>query len=969
MTRLLLVTLALFPVLAHASPAPPNAPPGTIELRQGMVIGRVGTAGRSPVHTDAVEARIVAGRWAPPHAGETLTLPDGTQRAWEAITAGPDGAFTHRSLGGGYLYVPVELPRAQAMLLEASGHGMVYVNGEPRAGDPYGYGSVRLPVALRAGRNDLLFQGGRGGPLRARLVPVSAPAMLHTGDMTLPDLRVGEAMDAWGAVIVLNTTDKPLTALSLAVTGSGRLGGTSRLPAIPPLSSRKVGFRLRGPAPRAPRQVEATLRLLAGRSRVVVDTARVSLRVRRPAETYKRSFISKIDGSVQYYAVNPAASDGEKPPALVLSLHGASVEAIGQADAYSPKSWAHLVAPTNRRPYGFDWEDWGRLDALEVLRHARRSLGTDPARTYLTGHSMGGHGTWHLGVTYPDQFAAIGPSAGWISFWSYAGGRRFENPGAVEQLLTRAAAPSDTLTLSRNLAPRGVYILHGDADDNVPVTEARTMREHLSAFHRDLAWHEQPGAGHWWDSSPEPGAECVDWAPMFDHFARRRLPADREVRDVSFTTANPAVSARCHWATIEAQERALVPSSVSLRCDPLSRRFAGATTNVARLSLSVAHLAPGAPLAVELDGQTLAGIPWPSGEPRLWLERGGGRWKVATKPSAAVKGPHRAGPFKDAFRHRMLFLYGTRGTPEENRWAYTRARYDSEAWWYRGNGAVDVVADTDFQATSERHRSVILYGNADTNAAWRELFGESPVQVRRGAVRVGDREQRGEDLACLFLRPRPDSDTACVAAVSGTGPAGMRLTDRLPYFVSGVAFPDVTVIGPEMLVRGTEGIRGAGFFGNDWRVETGEFAWREAMDKNMDRTAIKRRSVILTLADLNEPRWLPALAEAGVNTLMLHAVRLPEDIERLITFRESPAGEQFLAECKARGIAVEYQMHTASWLVPRGLFATKPEIFRMDLRGRRTSDTNFCASSEEAWEVFAERARDLVTRLPSDTGR
>ena len=88
-------------------------------------------------------------------------------------------------------------------------------------------------------------------------------------------------------------------------------------------------------------------------------------------------------------------------PALVLTLHGAGVEAIGQARAYKPKDWAYIVAATNRRPYGFDWEDWGRLDALEVLAEAARLFATDPARTYLTGHSMGGHGAWQVGATVP----------------------------------------------------------------------------------------------------------------------------------------------------------------------------------------------------------------------------------------------------------------------------------------------------------------------------------------------------------------------------------------------------------------------------------------------------------------------------------------------------------------------------------------------------------------------------------------
>ena len=91
---------------------------------------------------------------------------------------------------------------------------------------------------------------------------------------------------------------------------------------------------------------------------------------------------------------------------------------------------------------------------------------------------MGGHGTWHLGVTFPDRFAAIAPSAGWISMWSYAGatpcrGCRIPSSSSC----SGPPSPSDTLALAQNLASLGVYILHGDADDNVPVDQARRMRQ------------------------------------------------------------------------------------------------------------------------------------------------------------------------------------------------------------------------------------------------------------------------------------------------------------------------------------------------------------------------------------------------------------------------------------------------------------------------------------------------------------
>ncbi len=159
--------------------------------------------------------------------------------------------------------------------------------------------------------------------------------------------------------------------------------------------------------------------------------------------------MSGIDRSVQYFGVVPmAAGDPARSvqtpgakPALVLTLHGAGVEGIGQARAYKPKDWAVIVAATNRRPYGFDWEDWGRLDALEVLGEARRLFGTDPARTYLTGHSMGGHGTWQIGATVPGPWAAIAPSAGWHSFSSYGGGAAFKDPSPVEKMLLRANDP------------------------------------------------------------------------------------------------------------------------------------------------------------------------------------------------------------------------------------------------------------------------------------------------------------------------------------------------------------------------------------------------------------------------------------------------------------------------------------------------------------------------------------------------
>ncbi len=803
-------------------PAAPAGAPREIVLTDCLVLPAVGRYGRSPVHLDPVEALLVSGRWKAPRAGETVTPPAGSPRGWRPASA-KGGALDHAALRGGYAFWSVKSDARRVMLLEASGHLIAHVNGEPRAGDPYQNGIVRLPVLLRAGDNELLFHCGRGS-LRAKLVEPDGPALLDARDATLPDYREGDTDSPFAALVVVNASEKVLAGFALRARLPGADPVTTPLGPLPPLSTRKAGFRLPPGGKAAGDTAPVEVELVAADGKPLA-AAKLAARVRRTGQSYKRTFVSGIDSSVQYFAVQPAApaaADG-RPPALVLTLHGASVEATGQADAYAPKPWCHIVAPTNRRPFGFDWEDWGRLDALEVLDLAREQLRTDPRRTYLTGHSMGGYGTWHLGVTFPDRFAAIAPSAGWVSFATYGGEKPPDRPTPAEDMLRRASSAGDTLALVRNCARGGVYVLHGEADDNVPVAQGRAMRKELGAFHPDFAYYERPGAGHWW------GSECVDWPPLFEFLRRHTLPRPEEVRRVDFVTASPGVSARCDWAEVGARAHAFRPSAVRLTLDPRRGAFAGTTENVTRLALDPSALPAGKSVHVELDGQAVGELPRPAGGGRLWLVRdGAGKWSAAAEPAAALKGPHRCGPFKEVFRNRVLFVYGTKGSAAENAWSYAKARFDAETFWYRGNGSVELRADADFDRAAERDRNVVLYGPAEGNAAWEPLLGGAPVRVRRGAVRVGDRAVKGDDLACLFVRPRPGSDRALVGAVTGTGPAGLRLTERLPYFVSGVGYPDCTVLGADTLTRGAAGVRVAGFFGNDWGVGSGEWVWQAA---------------------------------------------------------------------------------------------------------------------------------------------
>jgi poly(3-hydroxybutyrate) depolymerase len=825
---------------AGAEDAP--ALPAEIPLSEGLAIRGVSLTSRTLVRMDAIESLLVKGEFRWPAPGDEVALapgPDGKARAarWAAVQAGAQGAFAGEAFQGGYLAVRVESPVARVMMLEAAGHSMVYVNGQPRMGDPYSTGAVLVPVALRAGENTLVFASGRG-PIRGKLRGVQGSLVVLDVDATTPDVVRGRwDEELLGGVLVANASERWMR-VSVEVSWPDKaepVAGPRLL--MPPLSVRKMPVRI------VPRAVgasvkEVVLAVLAtgistdagGQIEAAGAPGRLSLRVREPGQTYKRTFISEIDGSVQYFAVVPRAGEGDgQKPAMVLSLHGASVEATSQADSYAPKPWGVIVCPTNRRPFGFDWEDWGRLDAMEVKRLAAEEFGTDPARTLLTGHSMGGHGTWQLGVLFPGEWAGIGPSAGWCSFETYGGRseRLLPRDDDRADMLRRAHATSETLALLRNVQGVGVSIVHGDADDNVPVSEARRMRDALAEFHGDVYYHEQPGAGHWWDDSPEPGAACVDFPAMMKRFERARTPDARAADQARFVTMDPSVFNRLGWAMVERAERAMVRAGVDLRVDQARNAIVGSAENVRTLVLDLAAPACAGVNSVELDGGGRVGV-----EPGkvVRLERVGGAWRQADSPPERP----RVFRFKSAWDRRFALVIPTGGDAQAREWALAKARFDSEQWWVRGNGACDIYTDRDWLALPDRARAgrnVILYGDARANGAWASLLDGSGLSVEPGRVRLGDRELVGENLAVLCVRD-PGGDGPVVGVVAGTGAVGRRLTERLPYFVSGVGVPGVVVLDDSMLSQGIAGVRAAGFSvpgslpAQGWAGEEWDLVWR-----------------------------------------------------------------------------------------------------------------------------------------------
>lgn len=765
-----------------------------------LVIEAPDERGRRPFEPSAVvAAHLLRPSSPPPRVGDVLVGERGVECAWRPVEPDSSG---HVPAAGAWAYGRLEHDADEVVLARLTNASRLWVNGERVTGDVYGMGFGPVPVRLREGTNHLFVGGVRGAGFELSFERPGHDLLLPAGDDTIPTLAAGAPIDAEASLLVVNASRFAREGVVVEVLGDERIApGYGALDdGLPPRGVAKVVVPIVGVGgAAAPSAGRVTVRLRCG------DVERtLSLDVVPPDGIAVHTFRSAIDGSLQPYAlVAPTDDVGEPGTGLVVTLHGAGVPARNQAAAYRAKPDLWLLAPTNRRPFGFDWQDWGRLDAYEALDHALARTGADPARISLTGHSMGGHGVWHLAVNDADGFAAIGPSAGWASFDSY--GARRESPRA--DVWHGADAASATHELVDNLDGLPIYVLHGEHDDSVPLDESRALSASLSEHDIDHVLHVQPDVGHWWDGDRSDGVDCVDWPPMFELFERARRPGEPDRLAVTF--AAPWLERRHHWIVLDDVLDGGRPATVDASWDATSRTVTVRTDNVARLTVDVP--AAWTPAAVVLDGAVLA----VDAAPPLAFAREADAWRAVD-----VAPPRVRGPFKAAFMRPFVLVVGTAGDDLRDAGLLARARDDATQWWYRGGGRAPVVTDEDFLVGSFdgrwRDRNVVLYGNALTNRAWSAVLGpDCPVDVVDGALRVGDERHDGEALAALFVRPRADVPGRLVAAFAGTGPIGDRLTGVVPVFVSGIGVPDYVVFDETVLRRGDDGVLAAGFFAPD----------------------------------------------------------------------------------------------------------------------------------------------------------
>jgi len=725
----------------------------------------------APDGADSVGAAIADGSFALPEAGT-----DSRGVRWRSVTPDAEASIGELPYAVYYAAAKIVVPQGRHAFARTGPSGAVWCNGILQPGDVYGSRRKLVPLRAVAGENLVVveLEGGRG-PARLELWTTPGVLVVNTDDLTAPDPRTGDTTEQYLGAAVVNLGDV-LQEVTARVAETDQLAETVvRHAWVPGHAVTQLGwiFRPKVPMPEPDAVVQVRLRLESTALGEPYERE-ILLTAIDPTKPYERTRLSTVDGSVQYYGVNPPTDyDPAKKYGLVLTLHGAGVEPpVGQAGAYASKDWAFVVAPTNRRGFGFDWEEWGRMDGRDALDHAMATFPIDPTRVYLTGHSMGGHGTWQFGVLFATRFATVTPSAGWSSFYTYTG-----DPiptGAVG----RARASSNTNEYTGNLANRGVFIIHGTADNVVPPREASAMYDRVSKVTSDIRIHWEQNAGHWWDYPDTPGQDCVDFGPAFEFMKAHTL--DPTPLDFRFKSPSPWVTEKYSFATLRSEETPYQDLEI------VSSHSGGTvsleTTNVRSLELDGSALSARGVRSIQWKGEAHAVAPGP----------------MALGPQEG-KNPRLHGPFNQVFHRPFCFAYAD-GDEAVERWV----SYMVSIWSLIGNGTACAVPFSRVDGALRSERNMVYVGVPSASLTGRTL----PFRWDADSIAVGSTTH--VDSALLFVFPEGDRLSAVVTATAGA----KSLLYRVMPFSSRSGMPDYAV-----WTRG--GLKTAGFFTPTWQYDPG----------------------------------------------------------------------------------------------------------------------------------------------------
>jgi len=493
-----------------------------------------------------------------------------------------------------------------------------------------------------------------------------------------------------------------------------------------------------------------------------------------------RAYRSAVDGTAQPYHINvPDSYDPSKAIPLYVYLHGRSHDTpdlgltwvggndgTGAGSAPDGELGARVPSAEGGRPNGrggnapyirvepfgrgnnsFRWA--GETDVFEVIASVRKRYNIDPDRIVLAGFSMGGAGSWQIGLHNPDLFCGLEIDAGVL-------GNRLNLDGLKPS--QQAAIVPYGIMIAHALNASDVPLVAYAGTNDAQLASSTSIREQLGRegytikrvsqyqyLGRDIraTFLANPGQGH--------SHATGETARIINAFTAANIQSGRvtphHIRFVTYTTRYN----RDHWVTLEGLQQHFAQAGVDAERDLAQAHYVLKTSNVSRLLLTEMSAAQ----TISIDGDMLSVEPASA----VRLIRTDDHWQPARSASfAGLRKQHDLqGPINDAFFDSFLCVAPT-GRPN-NPVADERGRQEldrfTELFARDYCGEARTKADTAVTAEDIANNNLVLFGDPGSNQLLARIVGKLPIHWTQDKIVVGEKTFSAADHVPVLIYPNP----------------------------------------------------------------------------------------------------------------------------------------------------------------------------------------------------------------------
>jgi enterochelin esterase-like enzyme len=501
----------------------------------------------------------------------------------------------------------------------------------------------------------------------------------------------------------------------------------------------------------------------------------------------KVGYVSTIDSTIQPYDVLiPKNYDPSKRYAMILSLHGYQNEIqkysnlVGENKIAIPDPFRVITVSLYGRRNHF-YQGAAEEDVLTVMNIVQSKYSIDPDRVYLTGSSMGGYGTWFIGLNYSHLFAAVSP----VCPPSIFQGTKF----------VRSISPIEYISNAQHLPAR---IYHGAIDSTVNVNDSRQMVSKLKEMNYDYVYTEYPDVGH--DSWNNADAD-TNRLPWLLKYTRNMYPLN--VRHKAFYLRY----GKAYWLQITSKnnwnEFAEINGEITGKNEINIH-----THNISSFFIDLKHpnMDPQEPLKIFINDSLHVLDKYSEGIDFQILK--GSTWVMGKRnESGLTKKQGLEGPFNAVETNKFLLVYGT---DKADKAGFLKKIGILLQKNYSGSDMeIQLVPDTlVMQDNLAKTNNLYLLGSPDENKYLKEIVSGLPLSFSKDSLTLNGTYSRLE-TGIQMIYPNPKQIDKYI--IVDKYPEFLPDTDRLinfpvaDYFIYSLKGGKFEILKDE-------------YFGSDWQV-------------------------------------------------------------------------------------------------------------------------------------------------------